>query len=77
MRFDLSAGCRGTDAQTHTHMHTHVYIFIGTLPAAHFVRGPEDVALCLVLALLFQPISEPKNLLLQCEVFRRSKNSQT
>lgn len=56
----------------HKHAHTHTYIFIGILAATHFVQVPEDVALHLAFALQFQPISEPKNLLLQCKVFWRN-----
>lgn len=67
---DLSAGRRGTNAQTHLH------ILIGTLAAAHFVCL-QDVVLGLVFAPLFQPISEPEDLLLQREVFWSSQNSQS
>lgn len=62
----------------HKHAHTpHVYIFIAILSATHFVQVAEDVALHLAFTLQLQPISEPKNLLLQCKVFWRNKNSQT
>lgn len=54
------------------YINTHTYVFIGTLTATRFAQVHEDAALLLTFTLPFQPISEPKNLLLQCDVFWRS-----